>query len=69
VLTIILLVLLAGVLVAAGYGLGCYRLRQDYARLTELRQLVHGELVALQQVRYLTEAYFDARDALRRSTA
>jgi hypothetical protein len=67
VLTILLLVLLAGVLAAAGYGLGRYRLRQDYARLTELRQLVHGELVALQQVLHLTEAYFDARDALRRS--
>jgi hypothetical protein len=38
VLTILLLVLLAGVLVAAGYSLGRYRLRHDYARLTELRQ-------------------------------
>ena len=65
----ILLALIAAVLVAAGYGLGHYGVRREYVRLTALRQLAHGELVALQQVQRITEAYLDAREALRRSAA
>ncbi len=66
-MTAVLLVLLsAAVLLAVGYLLGLYRVRHEYARLTELRQIVQGEVVAMQQIGRINEAYFEARRQMRR---
>ncbi len=66
-MTVLLLVLLiAGVLLVAGYLFGLYRVRHEYARLAELRQIVQGEVVAMQQIGRINEAYFEARRYMRR---
>ncbi len=66
-LTSLLAVLGALGLLAVGYGLACLRLDWEYAQLQTLRRLVHGELVALQQLARLTERFEAARDAMGRA--
>jgi hypothetical protein len=67
-MTVLLLVLLTAlVLLATGYLFGLYRVRHEYARLAELRQLVQGEVVAMQQIGRINEAYFEARSRMRRT--
>jgi hypothetical protein len=63
---VVLVMLSVAVLLVAGYLLGLYRVRHEYARLAELRQIVQGEVVAMQQIGRINEAYFEARRQMRR---
>jgi hypothetical protein len=61
-----LTIICALLLVAFGYGVAFLHRRWEWRRLQELRQLVHGEMSAMQQVTRINDAYFAARDQLRR---
>ncbi len=63
----LLLIGFVGLLIAAGYVLALYRLRRERQRLSELRQMVHGEMVAMYQVHRIHDAFLETREALRRS--
>jgi hypothetical protein len=56
----------AFVLVVIGYAAAMQYLRDERERLAELDQMVRGEVVALQQIQRVHDAYFAARDELRR---
>ena len=65
-MTLVLLIALAVVvLLVSGYLLGLYRVRSEYARLSELRDIVQMEVTAMQQIGRINEAYFEARSQLR----
>ncbi|MBM7807770.1 hypothetical protein JOD57_003607 [Geodermatophilus bullaregiensis] len=57
---------IAVVLIVTGYALAMHYLRAERDRLAELHLLVQGEVVAMQQIQRVHDAYFAARDELRR---
>jgi hypothetical protein len=61
-----LMVFAAALLIVAGVVLALCWQRREFARLSEVRQQVRGELVAMEQTRRIHDAYFDARAAMRR---
>ncbi len=56
----------AFVLLVIGYSLAMQHLRGERERLAELDRMVRGEVVALQQIRRVHDAYFAVRDEIRR---
>ena len=56
------------IVITVSFGLALHHLRAEQERLTVLRRKALAEVVAMQQIHRINEAYFTARDGLRRTT-